>query len=54
MVREDWGPGEPGQCLGIRLLVCCVMGNVSGLTPRYFSLDSLAAIRVLELAGLEK
>lgn len=54
MIAENWGPGDPGQCLGIRLLVCCVMGDVSGSIPRSFSLDSLAAIRLVELTGLEK
>lgn len=49
---DGGGLGDPGQRLGTRLLGCCVTGNVSGSTPRYFSL-SLAAIRVLELSGLE-
>lgn len=31
-----------------------VMGSGFGLSPHYFSLDSLAAIRVLELTGPEK
>lgn len=35
-------------------MVCCVTGDVSGLTPHRFGLDILAAIRVLELTGLEK